>query len=150
MYCTTSTTKTSLLGLTVKNNAEKMEDSSLLWTPKENGSSLRKKFKTFPIQHTTSGSSAWKEDTETKKTGNGSLGTSWLTHTGKIMNRQGMGNVRLLPRSTPLEHTGNTTTWAAWPPKHSSANSKLTKPQVTALQWNDTVKFVLCNLGEGV
>lgn len=150
MCCTPSTTKKSLLGLTVKNNAEKMEDNWLPWTPKENGSSLRKKFKTFPIQQMTSGSSAWKQDTEIEKTGNGSLGISWPTHTGKMNNLQGMGNVQLLLRSTPQEHTGNITTWAAWPQKHSFANPKLTQPQVRALYWNDTVKFVLCNfLGEG-
>lgn len=140
MYCTTSTAETSLPGLIVRNNAEKMEDNSLPWKPKENGTSLRKKFKIFPIQQTTSGSSAWKQDTGKEKTGNGSLDSRWPTHTGKITNRQGMDNVRLLLRSTPQEHTGNIMTWAAGLQKDSFANSKLTQPQVTALHWNDTVK----------
>lgn len=125
----------------MKNNVEKMEDNSLPWKPKENGSSLRKKFKTSPIQHITSGSLAWKQDTGKDKTGNGSLDNSWPTHTGKIMNRQGMGNVRLLLRRTPQEHTGNIMTWAAWLPKHLFANSKLIQPQVTTLYWSGTLKF---------
>lgn len=133
MCCTTSTTKTSLLGLIVKNNVGKMEENSLHWKPTENGNSLRKKFKTSPIQQITSGSSAWEQDMGKEKPGNGSLDNSWPTHTGKITNRQGMGNVWLLLRSTQQEHTGNIMTWAAWLPKHSFANSKSTQPQVTAL-----------------